>query len=266
MTEAFQISADQAAVYEAKFVPALFADWAPPLVDAAGVEPGQTVLDVACGTGILARTAAGRVGPTGGVVGLDLNEGMLTVARRLRDDIEWRQGDAADLPFPDDSFDAVLCQAALMFFPDTTKALGEMGRVCSPDGTVGVQVFGSLGDQPAYGPWIDMVAGYAGPEAVSLLSTYWVHGDLDVLRGRFESAGLDITEIRTRTGTARWTSVDEMVRVEVEGTPLVDRITDEVYRRVLEESREVLGQYRTGDGAEIPIKGHLVIARPRVGD
>ncbi|MBC6445693.1 methyltransferase domain-containing protein [Actinokineospora xionganensis] len=265
-TEAFQISAEQAALYEAKFVPALFADWAPPFADAAGLEPGQAVLDVACGTGILARTAADRVGPTGKVVGLDLNEGMLTVARGLRSDIEWRQGNAADLPFPDGSFDAVLCQSALMFFPDATQALREMGRVCAPDGTVGVQVYAGLDDQPAYRPWVELVARHAGPEAFSLLGAYWVHGDLDILRARFHAAGLDVAEIRTRTGTARWDSVDEMVRVEVESTPLIDRLTDAVYQRVLEESREVLGQYRTPAGAEIPIKGHLVTARGRSRD
>jgi ubiquinone/menaquinone biosynthesis C-methylase UbiE len=98
-TETFQITAEQAEMYEATFVPAVFADWAPPLVDAAGIQPGQSILDVACGTGIVARTAAASVGSTGRVVGLDLNDAMLGVARRVRPDIEWRQGDAASLPF-----------------------------------------------------------------------------------------------------------------------------------------------------------------------
>lgn len=96
MTETFQISPEQAEMYEAKYVPAIFAQWAPLLLDAAQVTTGQRVLDVACGTGILARSAADRVGPSGAVTGLDLNEGMLTVARRLAPDVEWRRGDAAD--------------------------------------------------------------------------------------------------------------------------------------------------------------------------
>jgi len=254
---------EQAEIYESTFVPAIFADWAPPMADSVGLEPGQTVLDVACGTGILARTAADRVAPTGKVIGLDLNEGMLTVARRVRPDIEWRQGDAAELPFPDDWFDVVLCQSALMFFPDATQALGEMGRVCKAGGAVGVQIYSSLKAQPAYGPWVEMVARHAGPEATSLLSAYWVHGDLDTLRSRFESAGLDITAIRTRLGTARWGSIDEMVRTEVESTPLVDRISDNVYRQIREESQDVLGRFQTDAGAKVPIEGHLVIARKR---
>jgi SAM-dependent methyltransferase len=260
-TEAFEITAEQAAVYESTFVPALFADWAGPLVDAVGLEPGQAVLDVAGGTGIVARTAADRVGAAGRVVGVDLNEGMLSVARRVRPDLEWRLGDAHDLPLPDDTFDAVVCQSALMFFADATQALREMGRVCRPGGTVGVQVYSSLDAQPAYGPWISMVARHAGPDAMSLLSTYWVHGDLDALRGRFAAAGLRVTDVHTRLGTARWASIDEMVRIEIEGTPLRDRIDEAVYERILEESRDVLRPFVTAGGAEVPIEGHLVVAR-----
>ena len=99
MTEhAWQISAEAAEVYEAKFVPAIFGEWAPRIADAVAIERGHRVLDVACGTGVAARECARR-GAT--VTGLDLNEGMLTVARRISPDIDWRQGDASDLPFED---------------------------------------------------------------------------------------------------------------------------------------------------------------------
>ncbi len=261
--ETFQISAEQAATYEAEFVPAIFAQWAAPLLDAAGVQPGQRLLDVACGTGILARTAAERVGPTGTVVGVDINPGMLTVARRVRPDIAWRQADAADLPFADDSFDVVLCQSALMFFPDATRALQEMGRVCRPGGAVGVQVYSGLDAQPAYRPWITMVARHAGPEATSLLSTYWVHGDVPALTTRFRSAGLDVVDVRTQVGTARWRSIDQMVQTVVQSTPLADRISDEVYRRIREDSEEVLGKYHTESGVDVPLAAHILIARKR---
>ena len=118
MTETFQIPLEAAEVYEERFVPALFGQWAPLLLEEAGVDRGHRVLDVACGTGIVARTAADRVGPTGSVVGLDLNEAMLIVAKRVRPDLEWRHGDAAEFPFGEGSFDIALCQMALMFFPD----------------------------------------------------------------------------------------------------------------------------------------------------
>ncbi|MDQ4058767.1 MAG: methyltransferase domain-containing protein [Actinomycetota bacterium] len=261
--ETFEIPLEAAELYEEKFVPALFAEWAPLLVEAAGVRSGQSVLDVACGTGIAARAAADRLGGEGKVVGLDLNESMLTVARRLRSDIEWKQGDVAALPFSDGSFDVVLCQSALMFFPDPGSALREMQRVAAPRGTVAVQVYGTLESQPAYGPWVDLVARHAGPEAIDLLSTYFVHGALDALTALFEAAELEISAIRTHLARVRFDSIDQFVRTEVEATPLRERISDEIYERILEDSRELLSRYVTSDGLEGPIEGHLVTARTR---
>lgn len=261
--ETFQISLDAAEVYESKFVPAIFGEWAPHLVEAAGVAPGQAVLDVACGTGVVARAAADRMGGEGRVMGLDLNEGMLAVARRLRPDIEWRHGDAGELPFPAGSFDVVLCQSALMFFPDRAKALREMARVVIANGTVAVQVWGSSESQPAYGPFIEVVARHAGPEAIDLVSAYWVLGDLDLVAALFEATGLEVAATHTRLGTARFDSIDELVKTEVEGSPLIDRINDEVYRRIL-DAREALRSFQTEAGkAEMPVQGHLITGRKR---
>jgi SAM-dependent methyltransferase len=260
--ETFQLSLAAAEAYEAKFVPALFGEWAPHLLDAATVQPGQSVLDVACGTGVVARAAADRLAGTGAVVGVDLNEAMLTVARGQRGDIDWRQGDAGALPFPNGQFDVVLCQAGLMFFPDPAGALREMGRVARAGGTVAVQVWASLDEQPAYTRLVEVAARHAGPEAVSLLSAYWVLGDVGFVRSLFDQAGLDVSQVTTRLGTARFESIDELVGVEVESTPLIDRIDDTIYGRILADAREALAAYRTGDGrAEIPIAGHLITAQ-----
>src|SRR3954449_4676979 len=136
--ETFRLSLEAAERYEAAFVPAIFAEWAPRLVQIAGVSPGQEVLDAACGTGIVARTVAQRLAGSGQGVGLGLNEAMLAVARRVRPDVDWRQGDLVGLPFPDGSFDVVLCQMALMFVVDRSQALREMARVVRPGGTVAV--------------------------------------------------------------------------------------------------------------------------------
>lgn len=263
--ETFQISLDAAEAYESKFVPALFGEWAPHLVDAAGVKPGHAVLDVACGTGVVARETADRLGGNGTVVGVDLNDAMLTVARRLRPDIEWRQGDVSKLPFDDVSFDAVLCQASLMFFPDRAQALREMARVTVDGGIVAVQVWAALDAQPGYGPFVEVAARHAGPEAVDLLSAYWVLGDLDLVCALIGAAGLEVTATGTRTGTARFESIDEFVKIEVEGTPLIDRIDDQVYRRILDDSRNALASFQTVDGkAEIPIVGHVIGAQKPV--
>lgn len=261
-TETFQMSLEAAEIYEARFVPALFGEWAPHVVDAAGVRPGHRVLDVACGTGVIARTAADVAGPEGKVVGLDLNDAMLTVARRLRPDIEWRQGDASELPFPNGSFDVVMCQAGLMFIPDEETAVAEMARVAIPGGTVAAQVFSDLESQPAYGPFVEVATCHAGSEARSLLDTYWRLGDPETLAGMFESAGLRGIETRTRMGTAYFDSVNDMVRTEVEGSPLMECISDETYHRILVDTRRALGSFRTEAGmAEIPIEGRIVTGR-----
>ena len=133
-SESFQISREIAEFYESAFVPAFFGQWAPILCQAAGVAPGHHVLGVGCGTGIVTRTAADRVAPGGRAVGVDVNEAMLGVARRVRPDIEFRQADAARLPFADESFDTALSQMALMFFPDRTAAVQEMARVTTLGG------------------------------------------------------------------------------------------------------------------------------------
>ena len=260
-SESFQIPIEAAEAYEATFVPAFFAQWAPILCDAAAVTAGHRILDVACGTGIVARTAADSVGAAN-VVGVDLNEAMLTVARRLRPDIDWRQGDAAGLPFDDGSFDVVLCQMALMFFPDRLTALREMARVAAPDGTVAVLVPSSLDTQPAYEPFVDMAARHAGAEARSLLSTYFACGDLDELSQLFERAGLAAPTTGTHLGTARFPSVDALVATEVDSTPLGARITTDVYNQIREGARRVLAPFTTADlSLEAPFEVHVVSAR-----
>ena len=118
-----------AEIYESFFVPALSAPWAEDLLRRTAPRPGERVLDVACGTGIVARRVAPRVGPTGRVVGVDPNLGMLAVARAAAAaegvSIEWREGRAEALPVEDAAFDLVCCQVALMFFEDRAAALRE---------------------------------------------------------------------------------------------------------------------------------------------
>ena len=160
--EAVRRSSDAATGYQDTLVPALMEEWAPRVADAAGIRPGDRVLDVACGTGVLAAEAARRAGPTGAVTGLDLSPEMLAVAARLHPTVEWRRGSGDALPFPDGSFDAVVSQFGLMFFPDQVAGLREMRRVLVPGGRLAVAVWASLADTPAYAAETDLVERRAG--------------------------------------------------------------------------------------------------------
>ncbi len=260
-TEQFQIPLEVAEIYERKFVPAIFAEWAPHLVDAVGVAPGHHVLDVACGTGIVARTAQQTLAGDGTVTGVDLNEAMLTVAARVEPAVDWRQGDAAALPLDDDGMDVAMCQMAFMFFPDAAAVFAEMARVTRPGGLVGVVVPASLDRQPAYRPFVDIAVRHAGPDAESLLSTYWRCGDLDALADAAVSAGLQVVDRRTRSGTASFESAADFVATEVEGSPLRARLDDETYGAIKAEVADALAHHAVPDGFEVPLVGHILVAR-----
>jgi SAM-dependent methyltransferase len=267
MTETFQIGPEQAKAYDEQFVPALFAQWAPQLVDCARVAGGQRILDVACGTGVVARTAVDVVGPQGHVVGVDLNPAMLEVARTVRPDIEWRQGDAEDLPFETASFDVALCQSALFFFPDPGRAVREMARVVGPAGTVAIQTYAPLAEQPAYGPFMEVIARHAGPEARVLLGTYWSQGDLARLTEFAAAAGLEPIETRTSLGIARFPSTDAVAHTEIRATPLVDRLDSAAYDRILADTHDVLNRYAQADGSVlIPIRAKMIAGRRTSSD
>lgn len=127
-TEEWTRESEDAQLYENNYVQTLFGSWAPRVAEAAGIASGDRVLDVGCGTGILARTAAERVGSVGRETGLDLDEGMPTVARRVDPGVEWKQRDATGLPFEDATFVAVESQFALMYFRDRLAALNEIWK------------------------------------------------------------------------------------------------------------------------------------------
>ena len=261
--ETFQLSAEVAEVYEANFVPAFFAQWAPRLLDAAGVADGQRVLDVACGTGIVAGGAAGRVGESGAVVGLDLSEAMLSVARRVRPDLDWRQGDAAAMPLPDADFDVVVSQMALMFFPDPAAALREMRRVVRPQGTVAVLIPGALGVNEPYEVFVDIVTRHAGPSARNLVTTYFALGDIARLMELFADAGLRVQVATNPAGESQFGSIDGFVTIEIDRTPLGERLDPAARQAITADCRDALAAWRTADGSlRFPFVTNLVVARP----
>jgi ubiquinone/menaquinone biosynthesis C-methylase UbiE len=206
-------------VYQQEMVPASFARWAPDLVALAAIRPGERVLDVACGTGVVTRLAAERAGDAGRVAGIDINPGMLAAARAASTGfrIEWHEGSALALPFPDASFDAVLCQQGVQFFPDRAKGLGQMRRVLVPGGRLVVSCWRSVEHQPGMRALEEAMVRRLGPQAASLppLSL----GDRETLRGLIAGAGFRDVRIRAEVRTARYVSADRFVRMRIEGAP-----------------------------------------------
>lgn len=260
--ETYALSTDAAEFYESTFVPALFGELAARLVAFAKPAPGQAVLDVACGTGIVARTAAERLNETDTVVGVDLNESMLAVARRLRPDIEWRLADAATLPFDDGSFDVVFCQAALMFFADPVAALREMARVAGRTGLVAVLVPGRLRESAGYLALTKAAARHGGPEVVDLLQSYFAVGEPDRLAVLFATAGLAFERMQTWFGATRLDSIESFLGAEL--LPLAGTVDEATRARIAEDCRIALAEFVDQPSGAIaaPIEAHIIIARP----
>jgi len=258
---ASQAQIDAATAYQELFVPALFQEWAPRVVAAANVRPGDRVLDVACGTGVLAREAASRVDATGSVAGLDPDPGMLAVAGRLAPGVEWRQGTAESLPYPEQSFDVVVSQFGLMFFRDRLQALREMLRVLTPRGRLAVAVWDSLDNTPAYAAEVALLERVAGRRAADALRAPFVLGDTQEVAALLTSAGVSSPAMTTHHGTARFPSIQSMVQADLRGwLPVMGVVlTEDVIGRILKEAETVLGPYVTADGrVEFDSPAHIV--------
>src|SRR5688572_6939023 len=225
-SEKGQVTRNAAEVYEEFFLPALFQQWASRVADAAGIQSGQRVLDVACGTGVLARAVADRVGSAGAVVGVDVNEGMLAVARQKAPTIEWKRGRAEELPWDSNSFDAVVSQFGLMFFEDRRAALQEMMRVLRPGGRLAVAVWDSLDHTPGYAAMSDLLRQLFGEEVARALHAPFALGERQLLRSLFAEAGISDAEITTQMGTARFPSIEAWIYTEIKGWTLADVLDD----------------------------------------
>lgn len=260
--ETFQIPIEVAETYERDFVPALFAEWAPVTLDGVSLEAGQRLLDLACGTGIVGRTALGRWGDRIAVTGLDLNPAMLTVADRVEPRIEWVEGDVADLPLEADSFDAAVCQMAFMFFPDRRCALAEMARVVRPEGRMAVLVPAALDAQPAYEPFVDVAVGHSGDDARAMLGTYWNCGDDRAFTALATEAGWAGAAASTTVGVAHFASIEAFVDTELDATPLGERISEEARAEIVTDLRPQLSQYLVDqagkEGLTLPFACHLM--------
>ena len=203
--------------YETFMVPTLFGPWAGNLVAAADLKAGDRVLDLACGTGVVARRVAQRLGPRVTVTGLDLNPNMLSVARTAAANegvvVDWREGSAEHLPFADASFDVVLCQFALMFFADRAAALGEIRRVLTAEGRALVSVWQGFDRHPFYQTLHDVIQRRVGTSA---LQDIFALGRIDELRTLLTRAGFTDVAVDAISMTARFPNPDGFLAGEID--------------------------------------------------
>jgi SAM-dependent methyltransferase len=252
---------DAATGYQELLVPALMQEWAPRVADAAGISPGDRVLDVACGTGVLTREAARRAGPGGAVTGLDLSPEMLAVAARLSPELRWQQGSADALPFPDQSFDAVVSQFGLMFFPDPVVGLREMMRVLVPGGRLAVAVWGSLDVTPAYAAEVELVERLAGSAAGNALRALFALGDPNRMAELCAAAGIKGARVAMQPGRGRFPSIRTMVEVDVRDWLRIVGITldEALIETILRESETGLRPFVTVDQSGVGFESPAVL-------
>ena len=262
--ETGQVNRTAAEVYEAFFVPALFQRWARPVAAAARIKSGQNVLDVACGTGALTREIAERVGSEGGATGLDINAGMLAVARQKCPSIEWRQGEAEVLPFNDNRFDAVVSQFGLMFFRDRKQAIEEMARVLRPGGRLAVAVWDSIDNTPGYAAAAALLNRLFGADIAESLRSPYALGDTAMLQSLFDHSALSDASVDTRDGVVEFPSIEDWMHTDIRGWTLADVLDDKQYALLLREADDALDEFVLSDGSvSFRSPAHIVTAVKR---
>ena len=228
------ITEDLVRVHEQYLVPAIYAQWANRVAEIAEIEVGQDVLDVACGTGSLARAARLETGLRGKIFGLDASEKMLESAHRQSSGIEWQLGDATKMPFVTNRFDRVICQFALMFIANRVAAIKEMLRVCRPNGLIVVATWGPLQLGGAYDKLIKLINKYAGAHAAMKLSSPWSLGKPGALDTLLLSAGVNEYECHERVGQARYPSLGAFVETHLRLSGEFEKLSEETLKEIMD--------------------------------
>ena len=253
--------------YERYLIPALFKPWAEDLVEMAALRSGDRVLDIACGTGMVARVAARRLGGKGSVTGLDLSGPMLAVARAAPEgaSVEWREGSAVKLPWADAAFDVAFCQQGLQFFLDRIAALHEMHRVLASSRRLALSVWGPIERSSGFTVLADALAQHIGPEAGALMTTGpFSLSNGSELRALIAEAGFQDISIHPAVKTIRFPSTDEFVLRYATGSALGTAITNANDNSRVALLAEIAAKLRStvdDQGLGFPIESNMVLAR-----
>jgi len=267
--ERWQLSDSGAANYQKFQVPSVFEPMGRMFLERFPLTSGERILDLACGTGIVARLAAPLVGAEGRIVGIDMNAGMIAVASEQPAPqgapIEWREGDAAALPFDDASFDVVLCQQGLQFMPDKPAALAEMHRVLAPGGRLGLCLWRSAEHSPYLSAAAEALTPHLGAHSASRLLAPLSLGDEDLLRGLVEAAGFTGTAFQEIKVVRRMLPPAEAIPGQLASTPVGSEFAalDEAARTdIVAAIAQAVAAYLVPGGMEIP-QGAFVVSAVR---
>jgi ubiquinone/menaquinone biosynthesis C-methylase UbiE len=236
--------------YQRYFVPLIGGPFAEDLIAETALGPGERVLDVACGTGVVARLAAERVGPSGTVAALDLNPSMLSVARSVPSTgaaISWYETTAESIPLPDAAFDVVLCQLGLQFVADKSAALREMRRVLAPGGRV-------LVTTPPPNAFFDVldqaVSRHVGSEAGAFVRMVFSLNDPAIIDRLFRDAGFADVNVRTYAKDLRLPEAREFLWQYVHCTPLTGMLANLDAARIVALERDVVDRWAQRSDAD----------------
>jgi ubiquinone/menaquinone biosynthesis C-methylase UbiE len=262
----YSLSGSAAERYERNMVGAIFAPFAGGLLEHAALREGEQVLDAACGTGIVARLAWPQVAPTGRVHGLDVNRAMLEVARGVEgaERIEWREADAATMPFEEDSFDVALCHHGLQYFRDRRAALAEMRRVLRPSGRLALSVWRPVAFNPGHAVFADVLERRVGAQAAATRRAPFKLCDRVEIRTLVAEAGYRDITVRLDARVARFPSAEAMIRIMMEGTPLgtaMGEADPSVLQSVITETTQGLSEYEDDQGLALPMQAWVVTAK-----
>jgi len=266
--EAWQLHDNAPELYERYLVPTLFTPWAHDLLAAAALQPGERVLDVACGTGSVTRLIGPRIGPQGHLTALDLNAEMLkaaqTYVKPTAPPIRWLHADVVEMPVADGDVDVVLCQQSFQFFPDKLGALQEMRRVLAPAGRLVFNISRGLPHNPYIRALADGLERHVGVEAGESMRAPCGCGDAEMLRSLCQQSGFRTVRIRISHLTIRHADPAEFIRGQLAATPVAEQVAAlDAERRdaLVDEILTSLRCYIDDDGLAAPYETHIVLAR-----
>lgn len=263
--ETFQLGSNAAAVYEDQKVPAIFGPLAEATLDVVSLNSHDVILDVACGTGIVARTARRRLGPSPRIVGVDLNEGMIGTARTLPDDAsqscEWHVADVTKMPFDPETFSVAFCQQGIQFFPDEIAALREIRRVLHPNGRIALSVWSGPND--LFKAMATALSQHIDDETGLRSLAPFTYGRTMSLKSSMSDLGFSNLSDRVIAVDRIIVDPETALPKEIMANPVGPAVAergDAVMNAIVTDTIAALTAYRQGSGFAIPQHTHLIEA------